>query len=48
VSGTDEFEVGSFGNGDVMQITLGVDEVVRKVEGFHIAQGLIHEEGFHV
>jgi serine-threonine kinase receptor-associated protein len=38
VSGTDEFEVGSFGNGDVKQIRVGVDEVVRKVEGFHIAQ----------
>jgi hypothetical protein len=38
VSGTEEFEVGSFGNSDVSQIRVGVDEVVRKVEGFHIAQ----------
>jgi WD40 repeat protein len=38
VSGTEEFEVGSFGNSDVSQIRVGVDEVVRKVEGFHITQ----------
>ena len=38
MTGNEEFEVGSFGDGAGNQIRVGVEEVVRQVQGFHIPQ----------